>query len=95
MMGAPGTARWIEAQKAARARLRREAVDRALRRIAIGGLVLIVIALLLSPADAAVAPSELHGQSIAIIWLIAELAGMFFGFVAGVCYAAWRMTGQQ
>lgn len=47
-MGAPGTARWIAAQKAARARLRREAIALALRRAFLGVLVVLFL-LLVSP----------------------------------------------
>lgn len=96
MMGAPGTARWIAAQKAARARLRREAVDRVLRRIAIGGLILIVLALVAPYAVACdVPPSDAMGATLGVVFLIGLACGVVAGFVGAVMYCAWRMSAPR
>ncbi len=93
MMGAPGTQRWIAAQKAARARARREALARAMRRFLIGVLVVLIVLAaapyaLAAPADscAPVARSAYFGGGL----LLGGLGGYLLGLPAGVCLGRMR-----
>lgn len=95
-MGAPGTARWIAAQKAARIRLRNEAIARALRRFVIGAALLLILLSLApvafagdaAPACATIA-GALHGPSLVFAAVVFGTGGL----ILGALLAVYRMAG--
>lgn len=94
MMGAPGTARWIAAQKAARVRLRNEMLARALRRFVIGAALLIVL-LLVAPAlfasDAATVADRCPSLEAGSL-VFGVVVGWLGGMIAGTFLAVYRLT---
>lgn len=83
-MGAPGTDRWIAAHAAQRARLRRESMDRALRRFVIAALCCIPLLLLAPKAwGAAVQSCEAFGRPLFVVAFVCfALAGFLMGAIA-------------